>query len=123
MIHHEFLLDQGILIVMPQGPLEKADFETLTPIVDAFIADRGKLNGLMIYVETFPGWSDFAALVTHLTFVKDHHRHIAKVAAVTDSGFLSILPRIADHFVHAEVRHFDYGDKQDAQAWLSDPAK
>lgn len=123
MIRHELLRDQGILIVTPEGPLEKSDFETLAPIVDAFIADVGKLNGLMIYVESFPGWSNFAALVTHLTFVKDHHRQIAKIAAVTDSSFLSIMPSIADHFVQAEVKHFDYGDKQAALDWLAAPVE
>jgi hypothetical protein len=119
MIHHELLRDQGILIVSPQGPLEKVDFEMLAQVVDPFIASKGKLNGLMIYTESFPGWSDFAALVTHLKFVKNHHQHITKVAAVTDSGFLSILPRIAEHFVSAQVRHFDYSDKQYALTWLS----
>jgi hypothetical protein len=29
-------------------------------------------------------------LLSHFKFVKNHHRHIAKVAAVIDSGFLSI---------------------------------
>ena len=119
MINHELLRDQGILIVTPDGPLEKADFDKLAQLVDPFIAAKGGLNGLMIYVESFPGWRDFAALVTHLKFVKDHQRNIAKVAAVTDSGFLSILPQIADHFVRAEVRHFGFADKQNALTWLS----
>jgi len=123
MIHSELLHEQGILIITPEGPLEKADVESLTLTADAVIAEKGKLNGLMIYVESFPGWSDFAALVSHLKFVKDHHRQIAKVAAVTDSGFLSVMPRIADHFVHAEIRHFDYNDKSDAIAWLSAPRR
>ena len=118
MIHHELLRDQGILIVTPQGPMEKADFDKLAQVIDPFIAAKGRLNGLMIYIESFPGWSNFAALVTHLNFVKDHQRTIAKVAAVTDSGFLSILLRIADHFFRAEVRHFDFGDKQNALIWL-----
>ena len=120
MIQHELRPDDGILVVMPEGPLEKADFELLAPIVDDFLAEHGQLNGLMIYTEAFPGWSNFAALVTHLTFVKDHHKRIARVAAVTDSGFLSVLPRIADHFVQAEVRHFDYLDKQAALRWLKE---
>ena len=123
MMDHELLADRGILVVTPRGPLEKADFETLAQIADPFIAANGQLNGPMIYVESFPGWSDFAALVTHLRFVKDHQRDIAKVATVTDSGFLSILPRIADYFTHAEVRHFDYRDKQEALAWLDAPGK
>jgi hypothetical protein len=118
MIRHELLRDQRILIVTPMEPLEEADFAMLAKVVDPFIASEGGLNGLMVYTESFPRWSDFAGLVAHLKFVKDHHRHIAKVAAVTDSGFLSILPRIADHFVHAEVRHFPYGEKKNALTWL-----
>ncbi|MDH3514889.1 MAG: STAS/SEC14 domain-containing protein, partial [Gammaproteobacteria bacterium] len=77
------------------------------------------LNGLMIHAKSFPGWHDFAAMVTHFNFVKNHHQRIAKVAAVTDSGFLAILPSIAKHFVHADVCHFDYGDKEKALKWLS----
>lgn len=119
MIQHELLRDQGILIVTPQGPLEQKDFEMLAREVDPYIQEKGKLNGLMIQAESFPGWHDFAALVSHFQFVKNHHQHIAKVAAVTDSGFLSILPPIAKHFVSAEVRHFDYSNKETALKWLS----
>ena len=119
MIQHELRRDTGILIVTPQGPLEKSDFEMLAREVDPYIKENGGLNGLMIHAKSFPGWHDFAAMVTHFNFVKNHHQRIAKVAAVTDSGFLAILPSIAKHFVHADVRHFDYGDKEKALKWLS----
>jgi len=118
MIHPELLRDQGILIVTPEGPLQQADFEALAQLVDPYIESEGELHGLLIHAESFPGWADFAGLLSHLKFVKDHHRHVAKVAAVTDSGFLSIMPGIVGHFVHAQVRHFDSGDMQNALAWL-----
>jgi hypothetical protein len=118
MIHHELLRDQGILIVTPEGPLRQADFEALARLVDPFIESAGELRGLLVHAESFPGWADFAALLSHLQFVRNHHRHIAKIAAVTDSGFLTIMPSIVSHFVHAQVRHFDYGDKQSAMEWL-----
>ena len=120
MIFHELLRERGILIVIPEGPLEKNDFEALAREVDPYIEAQGKLNGLLISARLFPGWKDFAALVSHLRFVKNHHQQIRKVAAVTDSGFLSILPHIANHFVAAEVKHFEYGDKDRALGWLSD---
>ena len=122
MIHHELLAEERILVVTPEAALEKADFDKLREIVDPFIAEHGPLAGLMICVESFPGWENFAGLMSHLRFVKDHHRLIKKVAAVTDSGFLSILPRVADHFVQAEVRHFDYADRQAALDWLKAPS-
>lgn len=118
MIAYELLRDEGILIVLPQGRLESADFERLAQEVDPYIQERGKLAGLMIHAEAFPGWDDLGALISHLKFVKDHHKRIRKVAAVTDSPFLSIMPRVVDHFVSAEVKHFDYRDKDAALAWL-----
>jgi len=120
MISHELLRDRGILIVKPLGPLEQADFETLAREVDPYIEAQGQMNGLLISAKLFPGWKDFAALVSHLRFVKNHHQKIRKVAAVTDSGFLSIMPQIANHFVDAEVKHFEYRDKHRALDWLSE---
>ncbi|TFG93613.1 MAG: STAS/SEC14 domain-containing protein [Syntrophobacterales bacterium] len=118
MLNHELMREEGILIVTPEGRLETDEFEKLGREVDPYIEERGSLNGLMIYVRSFPGWNDFAALLSHIQFVRNHHQKIRKVAAVTDSGFLSILPRVASHFVRAEVRHFDYGDREAALDWL-----
>ena len=119
MLKHKLLQDWGILIVNPQGPLEQADFEALAKIVDPYIESHGTLRGLMIYTESFPGWNNFAGLVSHLKFVKDHQRHIDKVAAVTDSGFLEVIPGIANHFVKADIRHFDFEEKENAMKWLT----
>jgi hypothetical protein len=118
MIHFELFRDRSILLITPDGALEKADFEQLAKEVDPFIASKGKLAGLMIYAKSFPGWDSFGAFVSHLKFVADHHRQIERIAAVTDSGFLKIMPRIADHFVQAKVRHFDFEKKDQALAWL-----
>ena len=118
MISFELLRDEGILVVEPQGTLEAADFAALTREVDPYIEENGRLRGLLIQSESFPGWGDFGALISHLAFIRDHHRDIGRVAAVTDSAFLSIAPRVASHFVKAEVRHFDFSDRKAALAWL-----
>jgi hypothetical protein len=118
MISFELLRDEGILIVEPQGSLEAADFAALTREVDPYIEENGKLNGLMIQAESFPGWGDFAGLISHMSFIRDHHRDIGRIAAVTDSTFLAIAPRIASHFVKAEVQHFDFSDREAALAWI-----
>jgi tRNA U38,U39,U40 pseudouridine synthase TruA len=118
MLEFELNRPEGILILEPVGPLESTDFEILAKEVDPYIMGNGTLNGLMIYTKSFPGWDNFAAFLSHMKFVKDHHRKIKKIAAVTGSGFLSIMPQVADHFIQAEVRHFDYGDKDAALKWL-----
>lgn len=119
MISFEIDRDKNILIIQPAGKLEVSDFDNLAKSVDPYIEEVGKLSGLMIYTESFPGWQDFGALVKHFKFVKEHHKKIGKVAAVTDSKFISIAPRVVDHFVRAELKHFDYQDKDKALAWLA----
>ncbi len=118
MLINEVMLDEKILVITPEGSLQKTDFERLAKEVDPFIEAMGTLNGLMIYSESFPGWENFAALISHMKFIKEHHRNIKKVAAVTDNGFLSILPRVTNHFVKAEIKHFSYKDKDVAFDWL-----
>ena len=116
----KFNLDETnrILTVAPEGKLAAEDFAQLAEAVDPFLEEYGPLRGLLIEAETFPGWQDFAALISHLRFVKEHHTRIDKVAAVTDSGFLSVLPQVAGHFIKAEIRHFPCNDRQAAFEWL-----
>ena len=118
MLDYELDRTEGILILEPSGPLESTDFKKLAREVDPYIREKGKLDGLMIYAKSFPGWDNFAAFLSHMKFVRNHHRKIRKIAAVTGSSFLSIMPQVAKHFVQAEVRHFDYDDKDAALNWL-----
>jgi hypothetical protein len=118
MIKFELLQDSGVLIVQPQAALSADDFRAIARTVDPFIEAHGKLTGLMIEAPSFPGWDSFGALIEHMKFVRDHHRKIDRVAAVTDSEFLKIAPRIAEHFAHPEIRTFPGSDKARALSWL-----
>jgi len=118
MLNYQLDRAEGILIVEPVAHLEAADFEKLTQEIDPYIEQKGKLNGLMIHSESFPGWDNFAALLSHIKFVKNHHQYIKKIATVTGGGLLAIAPQIANHFVQAEIKHFDFDDKEAALSWL-----
>ena len=118
MLAYELLRDTGILLLRPEGPLQSSDFESVAKVVDPYIQQRGKLRGVMVEAPSFPGWDSFAALVSHMRFIRDHHRQIAKIAAVSDSAVLSIAPQIAKHFVKAELRHFHAKEREAALAWL-----
>jgi hypothetical protein len=113
------LLPDGVLIVSPYGELQAVDFERMRLLADPYIEDHGELQGLLIYAESFPGWENFSSMLSHFHFVRDYQQKIERVAAVTDNGFLAILPLVADHFVAAEVRHYSYLDRERALAWLS----
>jgi hypothetical protein len=120
---HELRREDGILVIHPQGPLAAADFEAVAREVDPYIEANGALHGLLLDAAAFPGWQDFAALVAHFRFVRDHHRKIEKVAVVSDSTFLSVAPKIAAHFVAADVRHFPHDQRDAALAWLRGGAR
>jgi len=117
MLKYELLPD-GILVVTPKDRLEVSDFEAVADIVDRYIDDHGKLAGLLITAESFPGWDSFGAMIAHLRFVKNHHQKITRVAAVSDGHFLSIMPNVVDHFTGAQVRHFDFKDREKALEWI-----
>jgi hypothetical protein len=110
--------EAGIVTVTPSDPLNEQDFTLLAGKVDPYIEKEGKLNGLVIQVESFPGWEDFAGLLSHLKFVREHHKKIEKVAAVTDGKIVSIMPRIVDHFVNAKVKYFPYESLDEAISWV-----
>jgi hypothetical protein len=118
MVDYELLRSDGILVLRPTGRLEAADFERVAREVDPYVEASGKLHGILLDAEAFPGWADFAALVAHLRFVRDHHRKVEKVAVVSDSSFLAVAPRVASHFVRADVRHFSRSQREEADAWL-----
>lgn len=118
MLTFELLRDKGILIVKPAAPLEADDFRSLAAHVDPYITEHGQLTGLLIDAPSFPGWDSFGAFVEHLHFVRDHHRRIKRVAAVTDSGFLKAMPRIGEHFAHPQIKVFECSEKAKALGWL-----
>jgi hypothetical protein len=122
MLKHELRQDDGILALHPEGPLEAADFTTLASDVDAYLERHGMLRGVLIRAKSFPGWKDFGALLAHLKFLKAHLRRIEKVAIVADGAIANIMPIIANHFVHAQVRHFDLTREDAAWTWLKQTA-
>ena len=120
MISFEIMKPDGIVIIEPSAALEQTDFEHLTREVDAYINEKGYINGIIIHTKDFPGWDSFGAFMHHMKFIKGHHKKVKKVAAVTSSTFMSIAPMIARHFVSAEVKHFDYADMDAAKRWIKE---
>jgi hypothetical protein len=118
MLLFEVLGDRSIFLIAPDGPLRKADFERLADAIKPFTVSGRKLTGLMICINSFPGWESFAAFAAHLSFVASHHRRIERIAVVTDRSFLKTVPRVAGLFVLAKLKHFDAAAKDAAFAWL-----
>ncbi len=121
MIEYELIPDPGILVIRPQEALKTSDFATLTKATDDYIEANGSLAGVCIQAEFFPGWENFGSFLSHLKFVRDQQTKVAKVAMVSNSTLFETMPRIVDHFVNAEVRHFFNDELIEAMDWLRNP--
>ncbi len=111
---------RNCLILEPSGALSRKDLEALTGRFDAWVNAHDRIPNLVIRAVSFPTWTDFAALLKHLRFIRDHHRMVRRVALVSDARALDIAPRIAGHFVSAEIRHFPGKDMEAALAWAGE---
>lgn len=120
MIDYELDGEHNILVVQPKAALDASDFTELAKAVDPQIEARGDLAGLIISAASFPGWDSFKAMVTHFRFVRDHHKHIKKIAVVTDSHLADVAEHLGSHFVSASIQHFPAGQVEQARQWIID---
>ena len=118
MIEHVLDTAHSILVVRPTSALGENDFVELAKAVDSQIEETGDLAGLIIDAPAFPGWDSFAAMVTHFRFVRDHQKHVKKVAVVTDSHVADVAEHLASHFVSATIRHFPAEQVEQARQWI-----
>ena len=119
-LQFELLEEQRVLIMQPDGELEATDFARLSARLEPYLAEASALDGVMIVAEHFPGWDDFAALTSHVRFLRDHHDKIRRVALVTSDRVLSAIPRLASRFVDAEIRAFPMRARDEALLWVGD---
>jgi hypothetical protein len=118
MIEYDLDTEHSILHVQPKSALEQADFTKLADAVDPHIEATGGLAGLIIEVPHFPGWESLGGMVNHFRFVRDHRKHIKRIAVVTGSSLGDVAERLASHFVSAEIRHFPAGQVEASRQWI-----
>jgi len=111
MIDYDVDTANSIVLVRPQSRLDKSDFVKLAKAVDPQVEAAGDLAGLIIDAQPFPGWKDSGSMVSHFRFVRDHQKHVKKVAVVTDSAFGDVAEHLTSHFVSAKIKHFPPADR------------
>ncbi|MCA0900965.1 SpoIIAA family protein [Microbulbifer agarilyticus] len=119
MIEHCWHHDHDILEIRPVAELKPAEFRALAAQVDPVICQHGALHGLLIDARNFRGWQNFAALVSHCVFTRNQHRHLHRIAVLSDNTLLAFMPQLLNHFVSAEVRPFPSEAEESALAWLA----
>ena len=123
MLTVQLITKVGLVILEPDGALTVDDFKAAAEKIDPYIEEKGKLNGLIIRSESFPGWDSFAALATQLRFVRNHHQKVSHVAFVTDSPIGKLAEVMASHFISAKIKDFKYDQLEQARAWILESNK
>jgi len=117
----DFKLDTitGNLKLHIHGPLNSMNFSALRQIVDNYLKENKRLNSIVIDFKQFPGWENIGSFVDHLTFVKDHHDKVDKVAIVSKSPIPSLVIPFANHFVKAKLKEFSFLEEEELNDWIS----
>jgi hypothetical protein len=118
-LSHTLVGDDGVILVKLTGPLRASDFDDLSRTADAWIEAYGALQAIVVHTRVFPGWEDLGSVARHFRFLRDHHKKVQRVAIAADGFLAAVVPRIACHFVKAEVKPFSYSALDAAMAWAT----
>ncbi len=109
MVDYSIMMPEGILVLKPQAPLRKEDFDGLSALVDSYLSEHTKLHGVLIQAKDFPGWENFGGFTAHMHFVRPP-RESERIAMVTDSSVAGLAETLGKHFTAAEIRRFHFSD-------------
>lgn len=118
-ITHRLVPESGVVVVEVSQPLRVPDFDALGLTVDTWLDSHDRLPGLVLQARAFPGWENLGGLIRHIRFVREHHRKIRRVAVAVDGPMGTLAPRVAEHFVQAEVRRFGHDQLDEAIEWAA----
>lgn len=119
MIEQQWDATNAILTIHPQSPLHTSDFAALANTLDPEIAQAGEVAGLIIDAPRFPGWSNVGAVLSHIRFIREHHKHIRKIAVVTDSPIADVARHLISPFISAQINRFHGGQTDQARSWIA----
>ena len=116
-LSHRLIPESGVLVIQPTASLSPGDFDAVALTVDPWIESHGALQGLVLHLREFAGWEDFGTFIRHIQFVREHHLQVRRVAFVADGRLAHLMPKLGEHFVAAELKHFRYDNLSIAIAW------
>ncbi|WP_066589675.1 STAS/SEC14 domain-containing protein [Sphingomonas pruni] len=106
----------GVIDLIVDGAITRADYEALIPVLDAQIAKYGKLRVVETVRELGPidpslWWED-------LKWVIQHRKAIGRAAVVTDHGWIGPITRAAAALFSGEMRVFPESQGEAARTWV-----
>jgi hypothetical protein len=119
MIQHHLDPATSILLVKPQSALDKNDFVEMAR--GRRPADRGPRRPRRADHRgaALSRLGQFRRARQHMRFIRDHEKHVKKIAVVTDSHLGDVAEHLTSHFVSAQIKHFPAGEVDQARAWIT----
>ena len=100
------------------GRLHDLDYQKFVPVIDAAIAEYGKVRLLSLFHD-FKGW-DAHALWDDIKFSSTHCRKVERIALVGDKRWEHWMAAICKPFTEGTIRYFDVSETEAAWAWLEE---
>jgi hypothetical protein len=122
-VEHRLIPESGVVVVEASEPVRTTDVDALGLTVDAWLETHAELSGLVLHTTASLGWENIGGLLGYFGLVRDLHYKIGRMAVVVDGSVGTLAPRVAKHFVQAEVRGFTDEQFDDAVAWAAGPAQ
>jgi hypothetical protein len=107
-----------VLAFKLSGKLHDEDYKKFVPLVDAAIAQQGKVRFLTLF-EDFHGW-DAHALWDDIKFSATHCTKIERIALVGDKKWEEWMAKVCKPFTMAKIQYFDVAKQNDAWAWIKE---
>ncbi|MFT6077090.1 MAG: hypothetical protein ACJATU_000283, partial [Rickettsiales bacterium] len=108
----------SLLTIEVGESLSADDFKAVAKIVDPWVEENGQIEGVIIHARRFPYWKNAGGFISHISFIKNHHRDVKKVALVANGAIPAIAQKLTNHFILAEVKNFDYDQMDAAKSWI-----
>ena len=100
------------------GKLHDEDYKKFVPLVDAEIAQEGKVNVLAQFHD-FHGW-DAKALWDDIKFSTTHCTKIKRIAIVGEKTWEKWMAKVCKPFTLAKIKYYDAAEIEAAWAWLGE---
>jgi hypothetical protein len=107
-----------VLAFKMSGKLHDEDYKTFVPLVDAAIAQQGKVR-LLAQFQDFQGW-DAKALWDDIKFATTHCTKIDRIALVGEKRWEQWMAKVCKPFTMAKLRYFDTSEIDVAKAWVAE---
>jgi hypothetical protein len=102
------------------GKLHDEDYKKFVPLLDAAIANQGKIR-ILAQFHDFKGW-DLRALWDDIKFSTTHCTKIERIALVGEKKWEEWMAKVCKPFTMAKIRYFDSSDAEAAWKWLGESA-